>query len=226
MIQIEGLHKYYNRNKNNECHALKEVCLEIREGEMVAIMGKSGAGKSTLLHILSGIDRFDAGDVRVDGLSLSGVSDGQLARYRNQTVGIVLQDFGLIDDYTVLDNVLIPLYFAGETGKKAKARASDVLHLLGIGGLSRHKASELSGGQRQRVAIARAIVHAPSYLMADEPTGALDAQTTEDILAVFKRLNQAGITVIIVTHDPLVAEFCDRTIQIADGRIAPSHEMV
>lgn len=108
MIQIEGLHKYYNRNKNNECHALKDIHLEIRDGEMVAIMGKSGAGKSTLLHILGGIDRFDAGDVRVDTISLSDISDGQLARYRNQTVGIVLQDFGLIDDYTVLDNVLIP----------------------------------------------------------------------------------------------------------------------
>lgn len=222
MIQIEGLHKYYNRNKNNECHALKDIHLEIRDGEMVAIMGKSGAGKSTLLHILGGIDRFDAGDVRVDTISLSDISDGQLARYRNQTVGIVLQDFGLIDDYTVLDNVLIPLYFAGETRKKAKSRATNILRLLGIDQLSRHKASELSGGQRQRVAIARAMVHTPSYLLADEPTGALDVQTTEDILTVFRRLNQTGITVIIVTHDPMVADFCDRTIQIGDGRIGQS----
>lgn len=219
MIQIQGLNKYYNKNKSNECHALKDVNLNVADGEMVAVMGKSGAGKSTLLHILAGIDTFDSGEVTAGEIRLSKISDSQLALYRNRSIGIVLQDFGLIDNYTVLDNVLVPLYFAGMAQKSAKARAEEVLSSLGIAHLSRNRASELSGGQRQRVAIARAIANSPQYLLADEPTGALDVQTTDEIMSVFKDLNETGITVIIVTHDPIVAAYCRRLIEICDGVI-------
>ncbi len=219
MIQMQGLNKYYNKNKPNECHALKDINLNIADGDMVAIMGKSGAGKSTLLHILAGIDKFDSGEVTVGKTKLSKISDFKAATYRNKTIGIVLQDFGLIDDYTVLDNILVPLDFASISHKEAQKRAGAVLSSLGISDLRKNKASELSGGQRQRVAIARAIVNKPQYLLADEPTGALDVQTTEEIMSVFKELNDKGITVIIVTHDLFVADCCKRLINICDGTI-------
>lgn len=219
MIRIQHLIKYYNKGKPNECLALKDVSLTIQDGEMVAVMGKSGAGKSTLLHVLCGIDGFTSGDVQVDDVHLSKISEGGLAAFRNKTMGIVLQDYGLIDDFTVQDNVMIPLHFAGISGKQAKSKAEDVLRQLQIRDLSRHKASQLSGGQRQRVAIARAIVNSPRYLLADEPTGALDVQTTDEILTVFEGLHRAGITVVIVTHDSLVAERAGRLIRLSDGKI-------
>lgn len=219
MIKVIQLNKFYNKNKANQCHALANANLEINNGEMIAIMGKSGAGKSSLLHILAGIDKFDTGEVIVDQTKLSTISDTQLALYRNKVVGIVLQDFGLVDDYTVLDNVLIPLDFAGIHRKNSKKIALNTLSSLDIVNLSKNKASELSGGQRQRVAIARAIVNNPKYLLADEPTGALDVQTTQDIMNVFKELNRKGITVIIVTHDPTVADYCNRIVKISDGTI-------
>lgn len=219
MIQIKGLNKYYNKNRPNECHALADVNLDIADGEMVAIMGKSGAGKSSLLHILAGIDKFDAGEVTVGKTNLAKINDNQLAFYRCSEIGIVLQDFGLIDDYSVLDNVLVPLNFSGMALKKAKKCANDVLTSLDIDELSANKASALSGGQRQRVAIARAIINNPQYIFADEPTGALDEQTTEDILSIFQALNEAGKTVVIVTHDLAVADYCSRIIHISDGCI-------
>ena len=216
MIRIQHLTKYYNKGKPNECLALKDVSLTIQDGEMVAVMGKSGAGKSTLLHVLCGIDGFTSGDVQVDDVHLSKISEGSLAAFRNKTMGIVLQDYGLIDDFTVQDNIMIPLHFAGISGKQAKSKTEDVLRQLQIQEFSRHKASQLSGGQRQRVAIARAIVNSPRYLLADEPTGALDVQTTDEILTVFEGLNRAGITVVIVTHDSLVAERAGRLIHLRD----------
>ena len=219
MIRIQHLTKYYNKGKPNECLALKDVSLTIQDGEMVAVMGKSGAGKSTLLHVLCGIDGFTSGDVQVDDVHLSKISEGSLAAFRNKTMGIVLQDYGLIDDFTVQDNIMIPLHFAGISGKQAKSKTEDVLRQLQIQEFSRHKASQLSGGQRQRVAIARAIVNSPRYLLADEPTGALDVQTTDEILTVFEGLNRAGITVVIVTHDSLVAERAGRLIHLRDGKI-------
>lgn len=219
MIRVHQLNKYYSKRKRNECHALKDVNLQIDDGEIVAIMGKSGAGKSSLLHILAGIDKFDSGDVCVGNTNLGNASDAKLSLYRNREVGIVLQDYGLIEDYTAFDNILIPLEFAGIPRKQAKIRAVEVLSALDIAALRKNRAMELSGGQRQRVAIARAIVNKPKYLFADEPTGALDEQTSEDIMAIFNQLNAQGITVIIVTHDPAVAEHCKRVIKISDGKI-------
>lgn len=148
MIRIQHLTKYYNKGKPNECLALKDISLTIQDGEMVAVMGKSGAGKSTLLHVLCGIDGFTSGDVQVDDVHLSKISEGSLAAFRNKTMGIVLQDYGLIDDFTVQDNIMIPLHFAGISGKQAKSKTEDVLRQLQIQELSRHKASQLSGGQR------------------------------------------------------------------------------
>ena len=173
MIKAENLHKKYNKGKSNEFHALKGVNLQIDDGEIVAIIGKSGAGKSTLLHILSCIDGFDEGSVEIDGKNIFKLSDAALAKIRNKKIGIVLQDFALINEYTVLENVMVPLYFTKMAQKKRKEKAMKTLKQLGIDDLAEKSANQLSGGQKQRVAIARAIVNAPKYLFADEPTGAL-----------------------------------------------------
>ena len=212
MIKAENLHKKYNKGKSNEFHALKGVNLQIDDGEIVAIIGKSGAGKSTLLHILSCIDGFDEGSVEIDGKNIFKLSDAALAKIRNKKIGIVLQDFALINEYTVLENVMVPLYFTKMAQKKRKEKAMKTLKQLGIDDLAEKSANQLSGGQKQRVAIARAIVNAPKYLFAD-------SKTTQEILDVLKNINSKGITIIIITHEKSVSDFCGRTITIDDGMI-------
>lgn len=220
MIQIKNLVKVYNKGKTNEFCALKGIDLSIDEGEMVAIIGKSGAGKSTLLHILAAIDSYDKGSYLVDGVSVGDLKEKDRARFRNQKIGIVMQDYALIDEYTIEENVQIPLIFGKVKGNDVRReKIMTALKNVGLDELAKKPVRQLSGGQKQRVAIARALVNNPTFLLADEPTGALDSKTSGEIMDVFEKLNQGGKTVIIVTHDMEVAARCGRVIEISDGEI-------
>lgn len=220
MIEINNVNKTYNKGKVNALQALKDVTVTIEDGEMVAIIGKSGAGKSTLMHIIGCIDDFESGTYILNGDDISYIGEGKRAKIRNKDIGIVMQDFALVEDYTAIENVMIPLYFTkGKLLESKKSIAKKALEKVGIGELASKKVNKLSGGQKQRVAIARAIVNNPSILLADEPTGALDVKTSQEIIGVFRELNEQGMTVIIITHDMEVAEACERVIEISDGRI-------
>lgn len=220
MIEIKNINKTYNKGKSNAFQALKDVSLTIEDGEMVAIIGKSGAGKSTLMHIIGCIDDFESGTYILNGDDISSIKEGKRAKIRNKDIGIVMQDFALVEDYTAIENVMIPLYFSrGKLLESKKSIAKKALEKVGIVELASKRVNKLSGGQKQRVAIARAIVNNPSILLADEPTGALDVKTSAEIIGVFKELNEQGITVIIITHDMEVAEGCERVIEISDGQI-------
>lgn len=215
MIQIKNLVKVYNKGKTNEFCALKGIDLSIEEGEMVAIIGKS-----TLLHILAAIDSYDKGSYLVDGVSVGDLKEKDRARFRNQKIGIVMQDYALIDEYTIEENVQIPLIFGKVKGNDVRReKIMTALENVGLAELAKKPVRQLSGGQKQRVAIARALVNNPTFLLADEPTGALDSKTSGEIMDVFEKLNQGGKTVIIVTHDMEVAARCGRVIEISDGEI-------
>ncbi len=217
MITLENVSKVYNPKKRNNFTALHDVSLEISEGELTAIVGRSGSGKSTLLHIIGMLDNLTSGKYLFDSTDISGFSEARRTKLRAKYMGFVKQDFALIDDYAVLDNVMLPLYPIKV--KNRRKTALDAIEKLGISQLADKRVSELSGGEKQRVAIARAIVNEPSLILADEPTGSLDSKTALEIMDVFKKLNSEGKTVIIVTHDSGVAKNCDRIIEISDGKI-------
>lgn len=220
MIQLEQVCKTYAKGKPNAVQALKDVSLHISAGELVAIIGKSGSGKTTLLNIIGCIDSFEQGKYLLNGRNISQKREAALSKVRNREIGIVVQDFALIQSDTALENVMLPFYFdQSVTLKAAKTKALAALQSVGMEDLAKKAVNQLSGGQKQRVAIARAIVHAPSVILADEPTGALDTKTAGEIMDVFKQLHEQGKTVIIVTHDMGVAHQCDRIIEISDGRI-------
>ena len=221
MIEIKNLYKTYNYGKPNAFEALKDVSLTINDGEMVAIIGKSGAGKSTLMHILGCIDDFEKGQYIFNGKDISKVNEKKSAAIRNSEIGIVLQEFALMEQYTVVENVIMPLFFTPKSGRRSEKekRALEILKRLEMDEYAHKKVNKLSGGQKQRVAIARAMINNPSVLLADEPTGALDVKTTDEIMKVFRNLNRNGTTVIIITHDMEVAGMCDRIIEISDGKI-------
>ena len=219
MIKIENVTKIYNHKRSNEFEALHSVSAEIQDGELVAIIGRSGAGKSTLLHILACIDSYQEGEYSIDGTLIKDLSERQYAKIRNEKIGMVMQDFALVEDFTALENVMIPLNFSKKKIKGKKEKAFAALKSVGIEELAKKPCNKLSGGQKQRVAIARAIVNEPSMILADEPTGALDTKTSAEIMELFKALNKQGRTVVIVTHDMSVAEQCERIIEISDGNI-------
>lgn len=220
MIQLEQVCKTYAKGKPNAVKALNNVSLHIDEGELVAIIGKSGSGKTTLLNIIGCIDSFEEGTYLLNGRNISKKREAALAKIRNREIGIVVQDFALIQSDTALENVILPFYFDNRVSlKSAKTKALAALRSVGIEDLAEKTVNQLSGGQKQRVAIARAIVHSPSVLLADEPTGALDTKTAGEIMNVFKQLHEQGKTVIIVTHDMGVAHQCERIIEISDGTI-------
>lgn len=219
MIKLNNIVKIYNPKKANEFEALHGVSCEIADGEMIAIIGKSGAGKSTLLHILACIDNYQSGEYIIDDTLVKDLSERKYARIRNEKIGMLMQDFALVEDFTALENVLIPLNFSKKKVKGKKEKALAALKAVGMEEYAKKPCNKLSGGQKQRVAIARAIVNEPSMILADEPTGALDTKTSAEVMALFKSLNEQGRTVIIVTHDPKVAEKCDRIIEISDGMI-------
>ncbi len=189
MIQLSHIKKIYNKGKTNEYQALDDVSLEIADGEMVSVIGKSGAGKSTLLHLLACIDTYEEGEYRIDNTLVKGLSEQKLAQIRNEKIGIVMQDFALIEDFTALENVMLPLDFASKKQSNRKQLALDALKSVGMDSMAKKPVNKLSGGQKQRVAIARAIVNQPAVILADEPTGALDSQTAQEIMDVFKSLH-------------------------------------
>ena len=219
MIKLENIKKIYNKGNANEFEALKGVSLTIKDGELVAIIGKSGAGKSTLLHIIACIDSYEDGKYVIDDVLVKNLSEKKLAEIRNSRIGIVMQDFALVDDFSCIENVLLPLDFAAKKKSDRKELALAALKSVGMDGMAKKPVNKLSGGQKQRVAIARAIVNKPSVILADEPTGALDSKTAAEIMELFHKLNKKGHTVIIVTHDLEIAKQCDRIIEISDGKI-------
>ena len=219
MIKLTNIQKIYNKGKPNEFEALKDVSLTIKDGELVAVIGKSGAGKSTLLHIIACIDSYEDGKYVIDDVLVKNLSEKKLAEIRNSRIGIVMQDFALVDDFSCIENVLLPLDFAAKKKSDRKELALAALKSVGMDGMAKKPVNKLSGGQKQRVAIARAIVNKPSVILADEPTGALDSKTAAEIMELFHELNKKGHTVIIVTHDLEIANQCDRIIEISDGKI-------
>lgn len=219
MVKLNEIVKIYNPKKANEFEALHGVSAEIKDGEMVAVIGKSGAGKSTLLHILACIDSYEGGEYYNDDTLVKKLSEKKYAQIRNEKIGMVMQDFALVEDFSAIENVMIPLNFAKNKVKDKKTKALEALKAVGMEELAKKPCNKLSGGQKQRVAIAWAIVNNPSMILADEPTGALDTKTSAEIMELFHELNERGRTVIIVTHDPNVAEQCDRIIEISDGQI-------
>ena len=216
MIEAKSLVKTYTLG-GQTVHALDHVSLRVEDGEMLAIRGPSGSGKSTLMNIIGCLDRPDGGSYILAGEDVSRIPKNRLASIRNTHIGFIFQTFNLLPRMSALENVELPIHYAG--GRDAKKRATEALRLVGLADRMHHEPNQLSGGQRQRVAIARALVNDPSILLADEPTGALDSRTGEEILALFKDLNAQGRTVIIVTHDLNVARHCKREIFLMDGKI-------
>jgi len=219
VIEIDSVSKIYQLG-TTEVRALDGVSLHIDKGEMTAIMGPSGSGKSTLLAILGCLDVPTSGTYRLDEINVEKMSDDQLAGVRSRKIGFVFQQFNLLARTSALDNVMLPLTYAGVRGKARRQRAVDALEKVGLGDRLHHRPNELSGGQQQRVAIARALANEPAILLADEPTGALDSKTGTEIIGLFQRLHrELGQTVIYVTHDPFIARHTERIIRFADGKI-------
>ena len=218
MLQLNHIKKEYKTGDLVQ-KALDDVSLNLRDNEFVAILGPSGSGKTTLLNVIGGLDRYDSGDLIINGISTKKYTDRDWDSYRNHTIGFVFQSYNLIPHQTVLSNVELALTISGISGAERRNRATKALEQVGLGDQLHKHPSEMSGGQMQRVAIARALVNNPDILLADEPTGALDRANTEKIVQLFQQLNEKGKTIIIVTHDDFVAQSCRRIVTIADGVI-------
>jgi putative ABC transport system ATP-binding protein len=218
LIELEGIEKTY-RMGDVAVNALRGVALAIDDGDFVAVMGASGSGKSTLMNILGCLDRPTAGTYRLAGEEVSSLSPDQLAGVRNRTIGFVFQSFNLLSRTTALENVELPLLYAGVPAKERHARALEALGRVGLGDRARHHPNQMSGGQQQRVAIARALVSRPRLILADEPTGNLDSRTSVEVIALFQELGRSGITVVLVTHEPDISEYAARVITMRDGLV-------
>lgn len=216
MIELDNITKVYKMGRT-QLAALRGISLLIEQGEMVSIIGPSGSGKSTLMNIIGCLDKPTSGRYRLDGLEVNGLSDNKLAHIRNRKIGFVFQSFNLLPRNTALANVELPLIYGG-TGNR-RQRALQALESVGLANRVKHTPSELAGGEQQRVAIARALINNPSLILADEPTGNLDTQTSKEIMLLFQKLNQQGITIALVTHEPYIAAYTQRTIKIRDGQI-------
>ena len=218
MIQINNLHKSYKMGSNS-LHVLKGIDLKIDEGELVAIMGSSGSGKSTLLNILGMLDIADKGDYLLDNVLIKDLTETIAANYRNRFLGFVFQSFNLINYKNALENVALPLYYQGLGRKNRQQKALNYLEKVGLKDWAKHLPSELSGGQKQRVAIARAMASEPKVLLADEPTGALDSNTSNEVMGLIQKINNEGKTILIVTHEIEIALMCKRIVTLKDGII-------
>lgn len=218
VIRLKDIHKSFPMG-DSELEVLKGVSLTVKKGEFLAILGPSGSGKSTLMNIIGCMDKFNSGEYYLDDEAIHNMSDSKLTRVRNSKIGFIFQKYHLINKYSVLQNVAIPLILRGYSGKEANNAAMEKLEQLGMGERVKHKPNELSGGQQQRAAIARALVGKPSLLLADEPTGALDTATGKEVLELFSELHKNGHTIVMITHDLNVAKNAERIVYIVDGEI-------
>ena len=218
MINIKDLHKSYNMGSNS-LHVLKGINFSVNEGELVAIMGSSGSGKSTLLNIIGMLDNYDKGSYELDKILIKDLDETKAANYRNKFLGFVFQSFNLINYKSAVDNVILPLYYQGIKRKEREKTALDYLDSVGLKNWASHLPSELSGGQKQRVAIARAMVSKPKVLLADEPTGALDSNTSAEVMSLIQKINNSGKTILVVTHEKDIAKMCKRIVKLKDGVI-------
>ena len=218
MIRIENLHKSYPMG-NRSLHVLKGLNFTVEEGELVAIMGSSGSGKSTLLNILGMLDNYDDGSYTLGDVLIKKMDETKAAKYRNKFLGFVFQSFNLINYKNALENVVLPLYYQGVSRKEREEKALKYLDDVGLKEWANHLPTELSGGQKQRVAIARAMVGEPKVLLADEPTGALDSNTSKEVMDLIQKINKAGKTILVVTHEEDIAQMCSRIVRLKDGVI-------
>jgi putative ABC transport system ATP-binding protein len=216
MLELENVTKVYKAGQT-EVPALRGISCRIKTGEMVSIVGPSGSGKSTLMNIIGCLDRPTSGKYRLEGIEVDTLNDNQLAEIRNKKIGFVFQSFNLLPRVTALANVELPLVYSGAGNRRQ--RAQQLLESVGLGHRVNHTPAELAGGEQQRVAIARALVNNPALILADEPTGNLDTQTSNEIMLIFKRLNEQGMTIVLVTHEPDIAAYTQRTIRVRDGQL-------
>ena len=216
MIQLDNITKVYKMGRT-ELAALREISLRVEQGEMVSITGPSGSGKSTLMNIIGCLDKPTSGQYRLEGIEVNKLNDNELAEIRNRKIGFIFQSFNLLPRTTALANVELPLIYVGAGNRRE--RASQALESVGLAHRAKHRPSELAGGEQQRVAIARALINNPSIILADEPTGNLDTQTSKEIMLLFKQLNHQGITIVLVTHEADIAAYTQRTIRMRDGQV-------